>query len=201
MVLALGEFCRAESIPLLFDVLEDDLCRDNAMASLRKVPEASRQFGILSVRGLTGVTMDGPSARYRRRATLQLLAEFGIAAGDWLHLRQFLWDTDPGTVAAAAQIGFRSAAAAEHTAIAIALLRVAEKFDAVQESDAEQLLAAHADVARDAALQLVTHQTNSVKRSHWLSPFFRILNHLFGETLEATATSMPASLRPMDRES
>ena len=182
MVLALGEFCRPESVPLLFDLLEDDLCRDDAMASLRKLPDDTRQFGILSIRGLTGVTMDGPSARCRRRATLQLLVEIGIIPGDWLDLRRFLWERDPGTVIAAAEIGFGSAPDPEHSAIAIALLRVAETFDAVQEEDVTQLLDAHADVARNAALQLVKDRKSSGDRPDWLSPSFRILNHLFGET-------------------
>lgn len=182
MVLALGEFCRPESVPLLFDLLEDDLCRDDAMASLRKLPDDTRQFGILSIRGLTGVTMDGSSARCRRRATLQLLVEIGIIPGDWLDLRRFLWERDPGTVIAAAEIGFGSAPDPEHSAIAIALLRVAETFDAVQEEDVTQLLDAHADVARNAALQLVKDRKSSGDRPDWLSPSFRILNHLFGET-------------------
>lgn len=198
MVLALGEFCRPESVPLLFALLEDDLCRGDAMAGLRKLPNATRQFGILSIRGLTGVTMDGPSARCRRRATLQLLVEIGVTPGDWLDLRRCLWEKDPGTVIAAAQIGFRSAADVEHSSMAIALLRVAERFNAVQEEDATQLLDAHADVARDAALQLANHLRDSKEKPNWMSPSFRILNHLLGETLgrhTATTGDVPLPTR------
>lgn len=189
IVLALGEFCRPETVPLLFDLLEDDLCRADAMASLRKLPDATRQFGILSIRGLTGVTMDGASARCRRRATLQLLVEIGVTPSDWLDLRRFLWERDPGTVIATAQIGFKSAPDAEHSAIAIALLRAAERFDPIQEEDAKDLLDAHSDIAHDAALQLASHLGDSKEKPNWMSPSFRILNHLLGESSDHHTTT------------
>jgi hypothetical protein len=97
LVIALGEFHRPKSVPLLFEILEDDLCREDAKESLRKMPNDTRQFGILAIRGLTGVTLDGPSARCRRRATLQLMSELGVAKGDWPDVRRFLWESDPGT--------------------------------------------------------------------------------------------------------
>jgi hypothetical protein len=181
LILALGEFQRPESVPLLFEVLEDDLCREDALKSLLKVPEAARQFGILTIRGLTGVTLDGPSARCRRRATLQLLSEVGAGEGDWPDLRPFLWESDPASVIAAAQIGFRVAPETERPDITVALLEIAEEFDFVQEEDVQQLLDAHPGIAREIALQIAKYRKESGKKPHWLSPSWRILNHVLGD--------------------
>jgi hypothetical protein len=95
------------------------------MNSLRKLPNAVRQFGILSIRGLTGITLEGPSAVCRLRATLQLLAEVGVIRSDWPHLRQFLRARDHGTLIAAAEIGFAAAPDAELPVIISALVEIA----------------------------------------------------------------------------
>jgi hypothetical protein len=186
VVLALGEFSRPESLPLFFEVLEDDLCRDAAMTCLRMLPDATRQFGMLSIRGLTGVMLDSPSARCRRRATLQLLTELGVSPADWPDLRRFLLESDPGTVIAAAKIGFRSASDAEYRDIITALLRVAEKLDFVQEEDVEALLDAHSGIARDVAQQLKQHQAHPGEKPNWLSPSCRILSHVLDKTWGGT---------------
>jgi HEAT repeat protein len=184
LVLALGEFNRPESIPLLFEVLEDDLCREDAMNSLRGLPDATRQFGILAIRGLTGVTLEGAAARCRKRATLRLLSELGVAKGDWPDLCRFLWESDPGTVIAAAQIGFRVAPDTELPEIVIALLEIAKKPDFVQEDEVQQLLDAHPGIAREIARQIAKQRKDSGEKANWLSPSWRILNHVLGRSLE-----------------
>ena len=185
LVLALGEFHRPESVPLLFEVLEDDLCRDDAMNSLREIPGAARGFGILAIRGLTGVTLDGPSARCRRRATIQLLSELGVARSDWPDLCRFLWESDPGTVIAAAHIGFSIAPETELPEIITALFEIAGSPDFVQEEDVDQLLDAHSGIAREIALQIAKNRKDSGEKPNWLSPSWRILNHVLGRSLEA----------------
>ncbi len=185
LVVALGAFERPESVPLLFEVLEDDLCREEAMNSLRKLPADTRHFGILAIRGLTAVTLDGPSARCRRRATLQLLGELDVTPDDWPDLARFLWASDPATVVAAAQIGFRVAPEAEYSEIATALLRAAEKPGFVQEEEAGKLLDAHPEIARGVALQIVKEKKDGGERPNWLSPAWRILNRLLDRTLES----------------
>ncbi len=184
LVLALGEFHRPESVPLLFEILEDDLCREDAMNSLRKLPGAARQFGVLTIRGLTGVTIEGPSARCRKRATLQLLSELGIARGDWQDLRRFLSESDPRTVIAAAQIGFKIAPENEFPTIVTALLEIAKNPDFFQEEDVDQLLDAEPTIAREIALQIAKHRKDSGEKPNWMSPSWRILNHVLGRTLE-----------------
>ena len=185
LVLALGEFHRPESIPLLFEVLEDDLCRQDAMKSLRGLPDATRQFGILTIRGLSGVTLDSAGARCRKRATLQLLSELGVAKGDWPDICPFLRESDPGTVIAASKIGFTVAPDTELPEIVIALFEVAKKSGFVQEDEVQQLLDAHPGIAREIALQLAKQRKDSGERPNWLSPSWRILNHVLGRGLES----------------
>jgi len=184
LVLALGEFHRHESIPLLFEVLEDDLCREDAMNNLRGLPDATRQFGILAVRGLTGVTIEGAGARCRMRATLQILSELGVAKGDWPDLCRFLRESDPGTVIAAAQIGFTVAPDTELPEVVIALFEIVKKPGFVQEDEVQQLLDAHPVIAREIAQQIVKQRKDSGEKPNWMSPSWRILNHVLGRSLE-----------------
>jgi hypothetical protein len=86
----LGEFRRPESVPLLFAVLEDDFCREDAKAALRKVPTEACHYAILSIRDLTDTPLTGPATLRRHRATLQLLGELGISADEWSDIRRFL---------------------------------------------------------------------------------------------------------------
>lgn len=185
LAVALGEFLRPESIPLLFDVLEDDLCRQEAMSSLRKQPEAARQFAILSIRGLTSVPLEGPSARCRQRAVVQLLSELHVTRHDWPDLLRFLSAGDPATVVAAARAGFLSAPEEAYPEIAAALLRAAELPLFVQEDEVEQLLAAHPEIASKIALEIVKNKKDSGEKPNWLSPSWRILNHVLGRSLES----------------
>ena len=77
LIESLGEFCRSEAIPVLFETLEDDLCRDAAFAALCKTPEESRHYAILSLRGGAGASLTGAAASRRRRATAELFRELG----------------------------------------------------------------------------------------------------------------------------
>jgi hypothetical protein len=185
LVLALSQFHRPDSVPLLFNTLEDDLCREEAMNSLRAMPDSVRQFGILSVRGLSGVTLDGPSAVRRQRATLQLLSEVGVTRDDWPDVRRFLFVNDPAMVLATAKIGYAVTDETEWwPEITFSLFKVAAQFDPVQEGDVEELLGAHPGVARKIAQQIATQKQNSGERPNWLSPLWRILNHTLDRVLE-----------------
>jgi hypothetical protein len=154
------------------------------MNSLRKFPDAVRQFGILSIRGLTEVTIDGPSAVRRRRATLQLLSEVGVVWDDWSHVRRFLSVTDPATVVSAAKIGFAVTSEAEWPELVTALFKVASKFDSLLESDAEEILDSHPRIAREIALKIAGQKQHSGERPDWLSPYWRVLNHVSGGVLK-----------------
>ena len=184
LVLALSEFHRPESVPLLFEILEDDLCRTDAMNSLRKAPDAVRQFGLLSIRGLTGVTLEGPSAICRRRATLQLLSEVGVFRSDWPDLRRFLFVNDPAAVIAAARTGLAVANEDEWPEIVLTLFKVAPHFDSFQEGEVEELMDSYSDLTRKIALEIVNQKQHSGGGPNWMSPYWRLLNHASGRALE-----------------
>ncbi len=195
LVVVLGEFRRPQTIPLLYELLEDDLCRGHAMESLQGMPDAARQYAILSIRGSVDLKLDGPTAIVRRRAVLRLLAQIGIAADDWEGLRSILWEDDPGTVISAAQVGLKVAPELEYPQIMIALLRVADKLNWVQETDALQLLDAHPRVAREAARQVAKLRAQSGEHPNWISPFWRILQHVLGEELGREIAAKPKTIR------
>lgn len=185
LILALGKYQRPESVPLLFHILEDDLCREDAMNCLRKMPDAVRQFGILTIRGTTGLTLDGPADVYRRRATLQLLSEVGVALGDWPDVRGFLSVDDPATVLAAAKIGLAIAREDEQPEIMRALLKAAAKFSFVEEGEAEELFDSYPEVASCAARQMAKEKQALGEKPRWSSPFWRILHRTLGGVFEA----------------
>jgi HEAT repeat protein len=184
LVLALGDFHRPEAVPVLFEVLEDDFCREDAKKSLRKLPEAVRQFGILSVRGLTGVTLDGPGAVRRRRATVQLLSEVGVSSSDWLDLRKYLSVDDASTVVATARIGFVETSEADWPGVIEALFKIAGQANSLDEEEIEELLDAHAVAARRVAMEIAKERQGRGEKPHWLSPHWRLLNHSLGRALE-----------------
>ncbi len=184
LIMALGEFHRPESIPLLFEVLEDDLCRSCAMEDLRKVPNGARQYAFLAIRGLTNVKLNGFSAVCRRRAVLQLLSELGIPSGDWPELRPFLSESDPAIVIAAAQLGFSVAPESGWRQIVTALLKVADGLNSVQQEDVTQLLDAHRSIAQEIAFEITTYRKHLRQKPNWLSPSWRILNYVLDRALE-----------------
>ncbi len=178
LVLALGDFCRRESVPLFFMVLEDDLCREEAKAALRKVPESARQFAILSVRGTVASGFHGLSARSRRRATLQLLHELGVRADEWSDLREFLQDLDTDVAVAAAEIGFQVAPVHDYPDIAKALFRISSHLNWAQEDEVCRLLDDHGEIARELAQMIVRERTSTGEHPNWLRSDWRILKHV-----------------------
>jgi hypothetical protein len=125
LVQALSAYRWPESVPMLFDLLEDDLCREDAKEGLRTVPDATRAYAILLLRGLTELPIRGSNASRRRRATLQLLVELGIGMNEWPELREFLEDEDLDCVISAATLGFCCAPAAERPPIVAVLIEAA----------------------------------------------------------------------------
>lgn len=185
VTLALGEFHRPESVPLLFEILEDDLCREEAKDGLRKVPEAARQYAILSIRGLTALQLNGPSSLRRRRATLQLLDEFGVSPAEWEDLRQFLFERDADVVIAAANIGSRIACVGDQEQIVEALFRISSHLNWVQEEQVATLLDVHREIAYKIAKAIADGRRSNGERPNWLSPSWRILRHVLGRDLES----------------
>ncbi len=183
ITLALGEFHRAESIPLLFELLEDDLCREEAKDGLRKVPEAAHQYAILLIRGMTDLRILGPASLRRRRATLQLLDEFDARRDEWQDIWPFLFEPDVDVVIAAATIGSRIAGMADQEEIVESLFRVSGHLNWAQEDHVATLLEKNHDIACEAARTIVDEKKERGERPNWLNPAWRILRHALGPEL------------------
>lgn len=178
LLYAIGEFCRPESVPLLFHSLEDDLCREAAMAALRKMPEQARTYAVLSLKDLTNVQLRGGNARWRCRATMKLLRELGVSAHDWQKVHGFLFEEDAGIVLNAAQIGLNAAPSTEHPAILQAVIRVADRFNCFEEQEATDLLLSNGPLARKMASFAEQQRLNRGEEPRWQMPSWRILRHV-----------------------
>jgi len=176
LIEALGEFRSAESIPLLFETLEDDLCRNPAVDALVKTPQETRHYAVLSLRGKTEASLIGPAALRRRRATAGLLQTIGISREEWLEIGELLLgDADASIVLSAAAAGFGVANEKEYPQIIWALFRVADKLNYVEEEQVIHLLEEHKILADDAAIQVANHLSATEKHLNCLSPTWRIL--------------------------
>ncbi len=184
LVRSLGEFRRAEAIPAFFELLEDDLCREDAKEALRKSAAAAHAFAVFLLRGQTAVPFAGPGASRRRRATLQLLAEWGVSAAEWPELRGFLWDDDMDCVIAAARVGMRLGESHQE-AIAEALIEGSGRMNWAQETDAVEMLDSCGEIARAVAARIAEHRRSLGEKPEWTSPFWRTLHHLLGGSLQA----------------
>jgi Cof subfamily protein (haloacid dehalogenase superfamily) len=195
LLFAIGEFCRPETIPLLFRSLEDDLCREAALAALRKVPEQARTYAVQSLKDLTNVQVRGGNARWRCRATMKLLRELGVSAHDWQKIHGFLFEEDAGIVLNAAQIGSKIAPSTEHPAILQAVIRVADRFNGFEEQEATELFLSNGLLARKAASLAEQQRINRGEKPRWQLPSWRILRHVLdgctkGGTMEPHETRL-----------
>jgi HEAT repeat protein len=184
LVQALNEFHRPESVPFLFELLEDDLCREGAKEGLLCIPDAARPYAILLLRGCTETPIDGPSASLRRRATVQLLGEIGVASSVWPEVRKFLWDRDPDCVIAAARLGLQVGPDSDKETIAVALLETLAKLNWAQEMEADELLDTFAVTARTVAMTIVKRCKAAGEKPNWMSPFWRVLHHVLGADID-----------------
>jgi len=184
LIFSLGEFHRSESIPLLFEVLEDDFCREEAKDGLRKVSETARQYAILSIRGLTDTRLHVPSALRQLRATLQLLGEFGVLPEEWCDLRNFLLERDADVVIATANIGSAIGPKDDRPQILQALFRISDHLNWMQEDQVTTILDSHPELAREIARTMANERRAGGEHPNWLVPFWRILKHLLGAELE-----------------
>jgi hypothetical protein len=183
LIEALAQYRWPESVSLLFELLEDDLCREDAKAGLRMVPEAAKAYAILLLRGCTPLAIDGPAASRRRRATLELLAEFGIRMHEWPELRRFLEHEDRDCVLSAAILGMSFAPVTERPAIVKAVIDASKNMNWAQETLATDLLDKWPQVARSAAREIYVQHKIRGEKPNWSSPFWRILHHLLGDEL------------------
>lgn len=184
LVQALGSFRRPESVPLLFELLEDDLCRTDAIRELERVPEAAQPYAVLLLRGCTSTPIQSSLASRRRRSTLQLLSKFGITARDWAEVAAYLRDEDLDCVIAAAHIGFAAAPVSAREQIIGALIDSSARMNWAQEMETIELLDEHRTVAEPVARTFAELRRDEGLTPNWLSPFWRILYHILGNALQ-----------------
>jgi hypothetical protein len=184
LIQALGAFRRHESVPLLFEILEDDLCRIDALAELRKVPAAAQPYAILLLRGCTGTPIQGTISSRRRRSTLQLLVDFGISEGEWLEIRQYLYDEDLDCVIAAARLGLSLSRDVNGEGIIEALIGASAGMNWAQEMEVIEILDQYRFAARSVSRTFANRRRLERERPNWLSPFWRILHHVLGRKLQ-----------------
>jgi hypothetical protein len=175
LIEALAEFGRSEAVPLLFERLEDDLCRNAAFTALLRTPEETRQYAILAVRH---GNLRGPAASRRRRAAAELFRELGISREEWQDISRLLEEDDPAVVLCVASAGFRVALQEEFPGIVRALFRVAHKLNWLQEDEIIHLLDDHKALAHSVAKQILADLRAHGEQVNWLSPTWRILGHL-----------------------
>jgi hypothetical protein len=184
LVQALGAFRRRESVPLLFELLEDDLCRSDAMTELRRVPLAAQPYAILLLRGCTETPIQGSNATRRRHCTLQLLVDFGIPESDWPEIRQYLHDEDLDCVIAATRLGLSLAGNVDKESIVEALIEASARMNWAQELEVTELLDEHRAAARPTANTVAVRHAVEGEKPNWGSPFWRILYHVLGDNFE-----------------
>ena len=184
LVQALGAFRRNESVRLLFQLLEDDLCRVDALAELRKVPNAAQPYAILLLRGCTGTPIRGTTSSRRRHSTLQLLVDFHISEGEWPEIRQFLHDEDLDCVVAAARLGLCVVRDVNREAILETLIGASARMNWAQEMEVIEILDQYRSLAQPVARIFARRRRLEREKPNWLSPFWRILHHLLGSGFE-----------------
>jgi HEAT repeat protein len=187
LIRALAEFRRAESIPVLFAALDDDLCREEARAALRTMPADCLSFAGLLLRGVHPDSLRFTASLRERRSVLQLLRELGADAKDWPFLREYLEDPDPDSVIAVGGIGFSLGCMEDCQHIIDALLRISPHLNWAQEDDVIRLLQLNPEQTRATVRRLHDEESGRKEQPNWLSPRWRILRHFSMNDPDATS--------------
>jgi hypothetical protein len=92
---ALGVFGRTEAIPALIGALEEDGSRKVAEFMLRRMGRTARAALLASAKQrLPSPDRESESSLRRRRSSLMLLTEIGLAPGTWRQVRPLMQDAD-----------------------------------------------------------------------------------------------------------
>lgn len=180
LVQALAEYERNETIPIMFDLLEDDLCREDARIALLKVPGKARAYAVLLLRGHSHLGFRGPAAVRRRRGVLKLLNELGIEKDYWRELEPFLADEDADCAIETARIGLSFADDIEDTEIILNLLYASSRMSGSQELETTKILDVHPEIARQICRRIASRQTIVPHSTELKEPSWRILRHVLG---------------------
>jgi hypothetical protein len=180
LVRALADYERNESIPLMFDLLEDDLCREEARSALLRVPGKAGAYAILLLRGHSHLDFEGPMAVRRRRGVFKLLNELGIERDHWRELEVFLADDDADCAIETARIGLSIADEVQGAEIILNLLYASSRMSWLQELETMKMLDAHPELARQICSRIASRQATTPYGTELRAPSWRILRHVLG---------------------
>lgn len=178
LVRALAAYEQAESIPLFFQLLEDDFCREEALRGLLRAPANARSYAILLLRGQLPLSLDGLAGMRRRRGTLKLLREVGTVE-DWHDIEPFLADEDVDCVLETVKIGLANADSARTALILAHLLDASPRMNWAQELETTEILDAYPELGRRAC-RLAWQERYQGSRVDFQKPHWRILWHVLG---------------------
>jgi hypothetical protein len=195
LISAIGQFRDPRSLELLFFVLEDDICRSEAMLALRLLPTEAGRFALKTLRGETAVPVTRASSHRRLRAVLSLLSELDVPANQWHVIEPFLNHDEPGIVLTAISIGCQHASPELLESLLRRAFHLADKFSWYEESIAIDLCDAHKAEAVAAANDAVAERFSKGQSVKWTSPAWRILDHVLDRRLSHPVESNPIDQR------
>lgn len=144
----LGEFRRAEIVPELIAVLEDDFCRSFAEDALRKAGELAHSALIDAARTPDpSGSHERPQNQRRQRCALRLLESLQLVDQDWCQVAALLHDSDAEIAARAGAIAL-AVADRENKDLAVKrLIEVLPESDWLLQGEIQGWLEKHLDVA------------------------------------------------------
>lgn len=175
LVEALGAFGQAEAVPILFQVLQDDLCRNSAKEMLRKTPEHTKIFALQLLTTNSLEEQQCPSTLRLLQSSLALLSEIKVLKREWASISPFLVWSDAEIVITCAEIGIRSAPIKQRMAIVSNIFRVLPNCNWLQESRAIELFELCAPIARSLAAQKRNELISTGSKPNMLNPVWRVI--------------------------
>lgn len=156
---AVGEFQRAEAVPLFIGALGDSIARTFAEKALLKAGNLAQQALVeAALSPLPSAAGETPTSRIRRRSALRLLAESGLPHGAWERLSPLMRSRDPEIAARACRFGLHSETTQERKTAARKLIRLFPGAPCFLQMEMEHWLLeqpadALAEIARELALK------------------------------------------------
>lgn len=183
LIKAIGEFERPSSMRLLFSAFEDDICRDEAINAVRRLPAEGCAYALAYLHGRTDLPIAGPRALRRVRTTLDLLYEWTLPDSEWPWIKPFVESADPSTALRAIALGIEHSSEEELPLLFARLLDISDRLNWLEEAEAFQLLKRHLPVAQEEARKALAARTERGEQPHWISRAWRLLDSVLDNEL------------------
>jgi len=176
LVEAIGAFGRTEAVPVLFQVLQDDVCGNAAKEMLRRTPESTKAFALQLLASSYLEDAQLPSMFHMLRSSLALLSEMNISRTEWASIHHLLNWLDAEIVVACAEIGMRTAPAKEHPAIVSNIFRILPACNWLQEFRTIELLEIRPSLAISEAIHKHDELLNNGCKMNLMNPAWRVID-------------------------